>query len=289
MSCYDETALLHENASEAGLPWSGPAALERREVDGVSTLVWGMADPQLVLLHGGAQNAHTWDTVALALGRALIAVDQPGHGHSAWREDLDYSPHSMAKSVALAVERLAPRAAAVVGTSMGGITSIALAAHRPDLVRRLVLVDVTPGPHSGRAVASIHAFVGGPESFASFDEILKRTIEFNPTRTESSLRRGVTHNAKQLPDDTWTWRYDRRRREGAATDFTELWDELASVRVPVMLLRGVRSDVVSDEHVARLRAMHPDARVETVEGSGHSIQGDRPLELARLVSEFVFG
>jgi pimeloyl-ACP methyl ester carboxylesterase len=286
VTCYDESALLHENAAEAGLAFDGPPALRREDVDGVSALVWGTADAELVLLHGGAQNAHTWDTVALALGRPLIAVDQPGHGHSAWRDDLDYSPRTMATAVAAAVERLAPHARAVVGMSMGGITTIALAAVRPDLVRRIILVDVTPGPHSGRAVASIHAFVGGPETFASFEEILERTIAFNPTRSVSSLRRGVLHNAKELPDGTWTWRYDRRRNPGATTDFSELWDDLGAVKVPIMLVRGALSDVVSDDHVARLRALHPDARVETVEGSGHSIQGDRPLELARLIAEF---
>jgi pimeloyl-ACP methyl ester carboxylesterase len=285
MSCYDETALLHENAAEAGLPWSGPPPLRREDVDGVSALVWGSGEPELVLLHGGAQNAHTWDTVALAIGRPLVAIDQPGHGHSAWRDD--YSPASMATAVAAAVERLAPDAKAVVGMSMGGITSIALAARRPDLVRRLVLVDVTPGPHEGRAVAAIHAFVGGPETFASFEEILQRTITFNPTRSESSLRRGVIHNAKELPDGTWTWRYDRRPRERTDLDDAALWADLAAVDVPILLARGALSDVVSDEHIAKLRALPPHAHVVDVDGAGHSIQGDRPLELARLIADFV--
>ena len=95
---YDEFGLFHENAEEYGVPWKGPPTVRRESVpvadDGrrVSALVWGRDDPELVLLHGGGQNAHTWDTVALALGCPLIAVDLPGHGHSGRRDDRDYGP-----------------------------------------------------------------------------------------------------------------------------------------------------------------------------------------------------
>lgn len=87
MAEYDEFGLLADNAAEAGLPWTGPPALRREFVEvapgqQVSVLVWSEGDPELVLLHGGAQNAHTWDTVAVALRRPLIAVDLPGHGRS---------------------------------------------------------------------------------------------------------------------------------------------------------------------------------------------------------------
>ena len=63
----------------------------------LSALVWGDADPELVLIHGGAQNAHTWDTVALALGRPALAIDLPGHGHSGWRDDGLYTPQNLAE------------------------------------------------------------------------------------------------------------------------------------------------------------------------------------------------
>src|SRR5213082_901666 len=88
MRDYDEFGLFAENASEVGLAYDEPPKVRRVDVpvdDGgrtVSALVWGSAPPELVLIHGGAQNAHTWDTVALALGRPLVAIDLPGHGHS---------------------------------------------------------------------------------------------------------------------------------------------------------------------------------------------------------------
>src|SRR5882757_8040142 len=147
---YDEFGFFAENAAEFGLPYDGPPVVRRESVEvrpgcRLSALVWGSGPPEIVLLHGGAQNAHTWVTVALALDRPLVAVDLPGHGHSDWREDRHYSPSSLADDVAVAMRQLAPRTAAVVGMSLGGLTAISLAARYPDLVPRLLVVDVTPG------------------------------------------------------------------------------------------------------------------------------------------------
>jgi pimeloyl-ACP methyl ester carboxylesterase len=294
---YDEFGLFHENAEEYGLEWQGPPTVRRVSVPvegdrSLSALVWGSAPPEIVLLHGGAQNAHTWDTVALALDRPLVAIDLPGHGHSDHRADGPFSPRENARDVAIAVRELAPDARVVVGMSLGGLTAIALAASAPELVRKLVLVDVTPGVDRDKA-APIAQFIAGPESFESFDEILARTIEFNPTRSESSLRRGVLHNAVARDDGRWVWRYQRPRiveseEMDIPADFATLWDDLDRVQVPVMLLRGgAAGTVVDDADEAELRRRQPSARVELVEGAGHSIQGDRPVELAALLDDFV--
>jgi pimeloyl-ACP methyl ester carboxylesterase len=288
---YDEFGLFHENAAEFGISYDGPPAVRRTavEVGGgqmISALVWGTDAPELVLVHGGAQNAHTWDTVALALRRPLVAVDLPGHGHSSPRDDHAYWPHENAQAVETALRELAPEARLLVGMSLGGLTSIALADRAPDLVRELALVDVTPGVNHEKSTA-IAQFIDGPETFATFDEILERTIAFNPTRTESSLRRGVLHNAVQNPDGTWRWRYDLPRRgTGAGEDgrllpgLDELWEAIGRLKMPLTLYRGSLSPVVDDADVAELQRRNPHARVVVVDGAGHSIQGDKPLELA---------
>ena len=296
-STYDEFGLFHENAEEAGLDWDGPPSVERIETplgDGrsLSALRWGTAPPEIVFLHGGGQNAHTWDTVALALGRPLLAVDLPGHGHSDdVSADAPISPRSFADDVATVVRAHAPDASLVVGMSLGGMTAMQLAVHAPDLVRKLMMVDVTPGVDREKA-SDIVTFLAGPESFATFDEIMERTILFNPTRSESSLRRGVLHNSVQQPDGSWVWRHQRSGRprveDGAAEiDFAAMWDELASIRVPVQLVVGDRSPVVDEDDKARFAEHQPDADIVTVSDAGHSIQGDQPVELARLIEAFL--
>ncbi len=293
---YDEFGLFHENAAEYGIPYDGPPTVRRVQVDfddgrHLSALVWGEAPPELVFFHGGAQNAHTWDTVALALGRPIVCIDLPGHGHSGPPADATTDTNRNAEDLAHAVRTLAPDAAAVIGMSLGGLTGLALADHAPDLVRKLVLVDVTPGVDA-KKTEQITAFVNGPESFPSFEELLKRTIEFNPTRTVESLRRGILHNAEQRPDGGWVWRYARFRGTEANgfPQFSRLWDIISELTAPLMLVRGLREQsVVDDADEAELLKRNPSARVEHVAEAGHSVQGDTPIELAELIEAFVSG
>lgn len=313
---YDEFGLFHENIAEYDLDVSPHPLVRRIETAiphdpgrAVSALRWRNDDVQVVCVHGGAQNAHTWDTVALALGRPLLAVDLPGHGHSDWRADGAYSPQNLADDIAVVVEAHAPRASVVVGMSLGGLTSMELAVRHPNLVRSLVMVDITPGVNSEKTRA-ITDFVGGPQSFARFDDLLARTIEHNPSRSESSLRRGILHNAHQLDDGSWEWRYDRMEHGEAASAAdgdspgagerdderlgdggddavvswaSGMWADFAAVAVPMVLVRGSLSPVVDDDDVAESRRQQPDIDVRIVDGAGHSVQGDRPLELAALI------
>jgi len=292
---YDEFSYFQDNASEYGIAYDGPPTVRREfvEVDAgrrLSALVWGEGPPELVLLHGGAQNAHTWDTVALALDRPLVAIDLPGHGHSDGGIQGSLNVQKNADDIATVIKALAPTPIPVVGMSLGGMTALALTDQHPDLVERLALVDVTPGVDGVKA-QTIVAFIDGPETFPSFEDLLARTIEFNPTRTESSLRRGILHNAVQQEDGTWVWRYRRFREEGEVgthPDFTERWEAVSRVAVPLMLVRGMRpQSVVDDADEAELLRRQPAARIEHVQEAGHSVQGDTPVELAQLLDDFI--
>jgi pimeloyl-ACP methyl ester carboxylesterase len=291
MGEYDEFAMLGDNAEEVGLAYEQPKVV-RTKVEGpsghqLSALVWGDGPPEYVLLHGGAQNAHTWDTVALALGRPLVAIDLPGHGHSDWRPDRDYRPQAIADDVAAVIRRLAPDASTLVGMSLGGLTALATLAIAPDVADQLVLVDITPGVNQEKAAAVI-AFVDGPTEFESFDVLLERTMAHNPTRSRSSLRRGVLHNARQLDDGRWVWRYDRpgERLDDLDHRFADLWDAVSAVSTPILLVQGGLSPVVDDDDIAELQRRRPEAEVVVVDAAGHSVQGDQPLELARILQSF---
>jgi len=301
---YDEFGLLHENAAEWDIPFEHQPAVARRsfaEPSGqeLSYLRWGGddAEPELVLLHGAAQNAHTWDTLLLALGTPpAVALDLPGHGHSDRRPDRDYGPWRNAEAVAPFVESVTPAARCVVGMSLGGATLIRLAAQRPDLCRRAVLVEVTPQVNDHvRAVTPSErgtiSLIAGPPVYDSFEEMADTAVALSPYRPSTGVRRGVRHNARRLDDGRWTWRYDlfpSGSDDGVAAwvDFTPLWEDVAAITVPTLLVRGELSPLVTDEDVAAMRQRLPSLDVTLVAGAGHSVQSDRPLVLADAIRRF---
>ncbi|WP_156297058.1 alpha/beta fold hydrolase [Mycobacterium paragordonae] len=280
-----EFDLLAENAEQAGV--SGPLpTVERVTAGDVSALRWGGSDPRVVFLHGGGQNAHTWDTVIVGLGESALAVDLPGHGHSSWREDGDYSPHHNADALAPALRDLAPNAELVVGMSLGGLTGIRLGALAPELIRELVLIDVTPSAlqrHSEmtKEQQGTVALMHGEREFPSFQAMLDLTIAAAPHREVKALRRGVFHNSRQLDNGNWTWRYDAIR---VFPDFSTLWDDVDALAAPVTLIRGGSSGFVNDDDVAELSRRATQFKgAHVVDNSGHSVQSDQPRALIDLV------
>jgi pimeloyl-ACP methyl ester carboxylesterase len=279
-----EFAFLAENARQAGVTTPLPTVTR---VDGpVSALRFGDDPVRVVFLHGGGQNAHTWDTVVLGLGEPALAIDLPGHGRSAWRDDGDYGPVTNAAAVEPVIRQLAPDAELVVGMSLGGLTALRLAVAAPELVRRLVLVDVTPSaPERHQQMTDAQkgtvALVQGERTFPSFAAILDVTVAAAPHRDRESLRRGVFHNAKRLDDGTWTWRYDSiRRGEG----FEGLWDDVPRLTTPTTLIRGANSFFVDDADAAEFARTAPGFQgVHLVENSGHSVQSDQPRALVDLL------
>lgn len=281
----DEFVYLAENAEQAGV--CGPLpAVERVEHEGVSALRWGTEPPRVVFLHGGGQNAHTWDTVILGLGLPALAIDLPGHGRSAWREDGDYGPPLNAAAIEPMIADLAPQADLVVGMSLGGLTAMRLAVTAPHLVRRLVMVDVTPSAperheQMTRAQMGAVALVKGERSFPSFEAMVDVAVAASPQRSRESLQRGVFHNSKQLDDGTWTWRYDTFRK---GDGFLTLWDDVPALTTPTTLVRGAKSFFVNDEDAETFARTAPGfQRVIVVPDSGHSVQGDQPRALVEIL------
>ena len=290
---YDEFGSFDENREEWGLTVPvPPVARVSFSTDGtrsISALRWGDDAPSMVLVHGGAQNAHTFDTVAIALQEPLIAVDLPGHGHS------DPSPYGLSapahhgRDLATVLETIGARLP-LVGMSLGGLTSIVTASLVPECVSHLVLIDITPGVNHTKA-KHITDFVNGPKTFASLDELLERTIQFNPTRTVSSLRRGILHNALQRDDGSWVWRHQQHAPATlTAEPVGDLWATLEQVPVPITLIRGMaKGSVVDNDDVAELHRRRSDATVIEVDNAGHSIQGDAPLILAEILRGVLHG
>jgi len=294
---YDEFSFLPDNASELGLEVDVPP-IERVSTEvaagqRMSAIHWGDGTPSFVLLHGGGQNAHTWDSVLMALGVPALAVDLPGHGHSDWREDRNYTASEHARAVAPVIREFAQTPVFLVGMSMGGLTSISLTAQFPELVKSLFLVDVTPNSAERSTEMSKEqrgtvALTAGPKTYESFEAMVEATAAAAPNRSLSNVRRGVLHNARELEDGTWIWRYDNMSSDHTtAGSYTSGWDEVSSIKVPITLVRGADSRFVSDADVTELTSRQPSAKVEVVPASGHSVQSDQPLALVALLRTFL--
>ena len=287
----DEFALLPENAEQAGVEGPLPR-VQRIDTGSVSALRWDDSSPRIVFLHGGGQNAHTWDTVIVGLGEPALAIDLPGHGRSGRRDDGDYGPVQNAETLLPVVRRWAPNAELVVGHSLGGLTALRMATRAPDLVKRLVLVDVTPSApqrHTDMTEAQkgTVALIQGPRTFGSFAEMVDVTAAAAPHRDRKSLRRGVFHNSKRLDDGTWTWRYDSiRKGEG----FDGLWDDVPALITPTTLVRGVNSAFVNDADADEFaRTARGFLGVHMVADSGHSVHSDQPRVLIGILRRALAG
>ena len=205
-------------------------------------------------------------------------------------DDGDYGPRQNAATLAPVLRELAPDAELVVGMSLGGLTAIRLAVSAPELVRELVLVDVTPSAPERHiemtdAQRGTVALVQGERIFPSFAAMLDVTVAAAPHRDRESLRRGVFHNSKRLDDGTWTWRYDSIR---TGDGFVGLWDDVPALTTPTTLVRGGNSVFVSDEDAAAFARAAPGFRgVRVVENSGHSVQSDQPRLLIDILRQVI--
>lgn len=255
-------------------------------------LDWGTAGhPPLLCLHGITQTAHSWDEVAPALARThhVRALDQRGHGDSTWAPDGDYRITTQNGDVERFLGAIDAAPAILVALSMGGLVALTLAARRPDLVRALVVVDIAPEVQRG-GVDNIRSFVAATDELDTFEDFVQRAHSFNPRRSLDNIRARLRHNLRQLPSGRWTWKYDPALRNPArvAEGMTDLWEQVARITCPVLIVRGGESDILDPEVAKRFGGI-VGAEVRTVPGAGHSVMGDNPAGFLAAVEPFLAG
>jgi pimeloyl-ACP methyl ester carboxylesterase len=268
-------------------------------VDGrqVHYLEWGHGRlPAVLCLHGGGQTAYMFEDLGAALGSRhhVLAIDLPHHGDSDPLEE--QGPRAYAETLPPIFESFGLRPSVLVGASMGGLTSIFLGASHPDLVRAIVLIDVGHQLEE-EGVQRIIAFMTAHESFDSLEEAAAAVAEYLPFRHKAPDPRRLTRNMRRRPDGRWEWKHGIHRRVQGPEGEARLrdWREtLAGVdaaatklRCPALVLRGSRSDVLSDEGAEAVTALIPGARLEVIERAGHLAAGDNPRSTVALISKFL--
>jgi len=246
--------------------------------------------PPVLLFPGGGQTRHSWDGTARLLGNKgwrATTIDLRGHGDSDWAADGDYSLDAFAADVRDVARATGHRPPALVGASLGGISSLIAIAEDDQATDRpvasaLVLVDVAPRLEP-EGVARIGAFMlGHLDGFASLEDVADAVAAYNPHRPRPSDLSGLRKNVRQREDGRWYWHWDPRFMSPGRIDEPRsirnedrLERAAQTLTLPVLLVRGRQSDVLSEAGARNLQALVPHARFVDVAGAGHMVAGDR--------------
>lgn len=247
------------------------------------------ADPVL-FLHGIMGHRRDWDVLIdrLGGGRRVVAVDQRGHGRSEWTRS--YRVSDMAGDAIAVIERLGLRPVPVVGHSMGAMVALVVAARRPDLVERIVLIDVVPESLATDFAQQM------PEMFAAlatarYDSVDDAVAEWhagNPLARADLLRNYVEHALVRSQDGRFRWGFDAAGLQGFVEGVTpdELWRAIDGVACPSLVVRGELSPVTTVAQAAAV-ARRLGTRVVEIAGGGHDLGVERPEPVADVVEEFL--
>lgn len=275
-------------------------------------LDWSRDGVPLVFLHGFGNEAHVWDDLAPAVAPyyRTLAVDLRGHGDSDRDPEARYDYDAHVADLEALCEALGVGRLVLVGHSLGGRIAMRFAGRHPDRMAGLVIVDSAPeldargtlriqldlqrggGEASGR---------GGPRfaSEADYRELLARQY---PAASREALQRLARHGLRTRADGGFepkldpAWFRGRQRasdaemRERETRLSAELWDALARVRCPTLVIRGAASDVVSAEVAERMvEEVLANGRLAVIPRAGHSVMIDNAEACRDALAQFVLG
>jgi pimeloyl-ACP methyl ester carboxylesterase len=255
--------------------------------------------PAIILAHGGGQTRHAWGGTAEALaeqGWQALALDMRGHGDSEWATDGDYRLDRFANDVLDAADGF-PAPPALVGASLGGLSGMIAQGEMVPAGRRgfsaLVLVDVTPRVAED-GVKRIRGFMSQhlEQGFASLEEAAQVIADYLPHRPPPKDLSGLRKNLRLGEDGRFRWHWDPRFVSNGGRSFADQYTErllaaTARIEIPLLLVRGRRSEVVTDELAAELLSIVPHARYADVGDAGHMVAGDANDHFTSAVTAFL--
>ncbi|MCO4835894.1 MAG: alpha/beta hydrolase [Acidimicrobiaceae bacterium] len=255
---------------------------------------WGDPNGRVVILqHGGGQTRHAWRGAGETLGNAgyyAIAMDSRGHGDSDWAEDAAYEPEMNVQDLLAVVDSIGAQQPILVGASMGGSTSLLAVGTGRLHAAAMVMVDIAPRIEP-EGSDRIKAFMDQkPDGFDSLDEVADAIASYQPQRTRPRNLDGLAKNIRLGSDGKYHWHWDPRRRN-RTWDMSEYRQSLEraadNLNLPVLLVRGGLSDVLTEEGAQSFLQQCPHAEYVNVTGAAHMVAGDRNDVFSGAVVDFL--
>ncbi len=247
--------------------------------------------PVMLCMHGSAAHAHWFDFVAPGLTNDyhVLAPDQRGHGDSEWDRSAEpeYNYDRYAADIHALIEKLDLRDFVLVGHSMGGLVSIVYAATYPGRAKAFIMVDSSVNMPEDR-VAAMNA-IGSREgrSYADQDEFVAmyKVRPAGSSATPEIVRHLALHSGRPFEDGRWRSKVDRNvyaRRVGR--NLMPCW---GNIKIPALLMKGDRSNRVSPEIIAGVKALAPQVEVAEVAGCDHHVTLDNPPGFVEAAKNFL--
>jgi pimeloyl-ACP methyl ester carboxylesterase len=249
--------------------------------------------PAILMLHGGGQNRYSWKNTGQILadgGFHVIALDSRGHGDSDRSPTANYSVESLCADTLQVLYQIG-RPTVLIGASMGGLTGI-LAAHEAgaELVTKLVLVDVVPRFEKDGSARIRDFMFSGIDGFDSLEQAADAVAAYLPHRAKPRSPEGLKKNLR-LRDGRWYWHWDpaflTKPEDDPFVRMDMLEQAAINLEVPILLIRGKLSDVVSAEGVQDFLTKVPHAEFVELLEAGHTAAGDDNDAFSEVVVEFV--
>jgi len=245
--------------------------------------------PAMLCLHGGAAHAHWFDYIAPGFtgDHHVLALDQRGHGDSEWANPPSYAYERYAADLAEVVGKLDLRDFVLIGHSMGGTVSLEYASTYPGRVGKLIVVDSTLQMTSERVAALRNVGSRQGSNYPTREEFIAR-YRLRPAGTSAApevLRHLAQNSARQFPDGSWRHKFDRNvyaTRE--TTDGLPRWNH---IRIPALLVKAQRSQRISPQVFAEVKARCPQVELVEVPLSDHHVTLDNPSGFVSAVKSFL--
>lgn len=251
---------------------------------------WGDPEaPLVMLLHGLGQTRHAWRATGRMLGERgyhAVAFDARGHGDSDWAADGDYSRDAMVRDLQCLIAGFGKRPA-LVGASMGGATSMIGVGEGLIEASALILVDIAPRTEPS-GVAKVKSFMHGTiGGFRTLDEAAKAINAYRPRQETGDKLDGLAKNFRRGADGLYHWHWDPRLMEREREGDERRVKAARRLESPTLLVRGGRSDVVSEDGAREFLRLCPHATFVNIAGAGHMVSGDRNDVFGRAALDFL--